>query len=308
LFLEYHKSVLVDAVVRSLKAPEAKLIWDVTVGDGGYPLALFNSMTAASRVVGSDRDPEALTRAKERLSFYHDRFLPVVGNFRDIGSLAAVMGISEVDGIVGDFGVSQKMLSAPASGFSYAGAGPLTMQMGPDCPLDASQIVNDYSEQEIARMIKVYGEEKKYRAIARAIVRYRRKKRIETTDELADIVRSVVPGRFSVKSLARVFQSIRIVVNDELENIKLFLPQAVRLLRPGGRLVLLSYNSLEDRLVKHFFREMAHPCICPPEIPRCVCGKKPVLEIIGKLVTPGEDEVKSNPQCRSAKMRVAQKI
>jgi 16S rRNA (cytosine1402-N4)-methyltransferase len=298
---------MVLEVLRSLKASEAELVCDVTFGDGGYAAALFETMPATGRVVGIDRDPVALMRARERLSSYSDRIFLVEGNFRRVGELAAGIGITQFDGIVADLGLSRRMLAAEA-GFSYALHGPLSMKMGPDCKIDASQVINDFSEQRLASIIKEYGEERRYRSIARTIVRYRKRKRIDTTDELAAIIRKAVGEQHIIKTLARVFQGIRIFVNDELKNLTLFLPQAVDLLKAQGRLVIISYNSLEDKITKNFFREMADPCICPVDSPRCVCGRKPQLEIIGKLVVPSAQEINANPQSRSARMRTCQKL
>ncbi|NOY59961.1 MAG: 16S rRNA (cytosine(1402)-N(4))-methyltransferase RsmH [Calditrichaeota bacterium] len=304
----YHKPVLVDHVVRSLEAAHAKVVFDATLGDGGYAEAILRAMPSSGKLYGIDRDPQALARARKRLAVFSDRFSAIEGNFADLEHIASKAGVEAADGIVADLGVSYLQISDPGRGFMFSKSGPLSMQMGQDAEFSAEDVVNTFSEKELARIIKMYGEERGAKRIARAIVARRNNNKIETTKELADIVRSVVSSRFAVKSLARVFQAIRIFVNKELDSLDLFLPQALQLLRKDGYLIVLSYHSLEDRKVKSFMHKEQHPCTCPPDLPVCVCGKKPRLQIIGKMIRPSSEEAARNPNSRSAKMRIARKL
>ncbi|MBN2355929.1 16S rRNA (cytosine(1402)-N(4))-methyltransferase RsmH, partial [candidate division KSB1 bacterium] len=301
----YHIPVLLPHVIRSLSAKNAALIIDATLGDGGYAEALLKAMPPHGRVVGIDRDPEALQRANARLGSFGDRFHSLHGNFRDIKKLLAPLDLPAADGIVVDLGVSTRQITNPQLGFMYSADGPLSMQMNPAEGRSAGDIVNTCSEEELAGIIYRYGEERASRRIAAAIVRARERKKITTTGELADIIRRVVSGPYVIKTLARVFQSIRMVANQELESLQALLPQALDLLRDGGRLVVLSYHSGEDRLVKHFLQQQADPCTCPPDLPRCVCGARPRLKILAKVVMADEEEVRQNPHARSVRMRSA---
>ncbi len=304
----YHTPVLVDQVVRSLKAIKARVVFDATLGDGGYAEAMLSAMPFLEKLCGIDRDPQALVRAKSRLSVFGDRFSAIEGNFADIQRIASMIGVGSVNGIVADLGVSYLQISEPDRGFMFSKSGPLSMQMGRNADFSADEVVNTFSQDDLARIIKDYGEERGAKRIARAIVARRTSKKIETTTELANIVRSVVGSRFAVKSLARVFQAIRIFVNKELESLELFLPQALHLLRKEGYLIVISYHSLEDRKVKSFMQREQNPCTCPPDLPVCVCGRKPRLQIVGKVIMPSSEEVARNPNSRSAKMRIARKI
>ncbi|HOT98213.1 MAG TPA: 16S rRNA (cytosine(1402)-N(4))-methyltransferase RsmH [bacterium] len=304
----FHQSVLVREVLELLQARQAKLVYDVTAGDGGHLQAFLQTMPSAGRVVGIDRDPEALRRLRQRLASYTDRFQVVRGNFRDLETLLADSDRGHVDAILADLGISTLQITDPEKGFMFSADGPLSMQMDPQSGMSAAEVVNEFDAERLGVIIRTLGEERAWRRIAQAIVRARSKCRIERTSQLAAIVRSVVPGPFAVKSCARVFQSLRIFVNDELKNLELFLPQALTALRPGGRLGVISFHSLEDRIVKEYFRQQADPCICPPKLPVCVCGAVPQLRVIGKLVVPAAAEVALNPSARSAKLRVAEKL
>jgi len=305
---EYHKSVLVKQVLSGLNAKNARLVCDVTLGDGGYSLELLKVMLEDGLVVGIDRDPQAIARAQERLYKFKDRFKAFKGNFRDIEEIVTGMGIKEVDGIVADLGVSRLQISDPKRGFMFLKSGPLLMNMGDDSDVNAETVVNEYDMEKLARIFWEYGEERASRKIANAILKYRQNKRIETTDQLVNIIRSVVSSRYEIKTFARIFQSLRIFINREIENLKFFLPAAVNILKQNGYLAIVSYHSLEDRVVKQFMREQADPCTCSKDLPRCVCGKKPTIKIIGKLITPDEEEIQLNPSSRSSKLRICQKI
>jgi 16S rRNA (cytosine1402-N4)-methyltransferase len=304
----YHQSVLVREVLELLQASQAGLVYDVTAGDGGHMEAFLQVMPATGRIVGIDRDPEALRRLRQRLASYTDRFRVVRGNFRDLETHLASSDQSHVDAILADLGISTLQITDPEKGFMFSADGPLSMQMDPQSGISAETVVNEFDEAQLAEIIRTLGEEHAWRRIARAIVHARSRGRIERTGQLADIIRRTVPGPLVVKSCARVFQGLRIFVNDELKNLERFLPQALTALRPGGRLGVISFHSLEDRIVKEYFRNQADPCICPPKLPVCVCGAVPRVKLIGRMVAPTPAEVALNPRARSAKLRVAEKV
>ncbi len=308
MLFEYHKPVLVQEVVRSLKANQALAIVDATLGDGGHSQALLEAMPDYGRVLATDVDAEAIDRAKSRLGKFSGRLTVYQRNFGKIEAILGKEWVGGIDGIIADLGVSRLQFSDPEKGFMFSASGPLSMKMGAGQRRSADGVVNELSESELAKIIREYGEEKDYKRISHAIVRRRDVGRINTTDELAAIVRKVANPRYAIKTLARVFQAIRIFVNAEIENLQAFLPQALRLLKPGGRLSVISYHSLEDRVVKEFMQREAFPCVCPPDLPVCVCGKKPSLKIVGKLIRPSEEEISDNPNARSARMRTAEKL
>jgi 16S rRNA (cytosine1402-N4)-methyltransferase len=298
----------VKEVVAALKAKTATVIMDVTLGDGGHSLALLKAMREDARVLGMDQDEEAINRAQARLAGYGSRFRAIQGNFSNLASHVATQGVKEVDGILADLGVSYLQLNEARKGFSFMTSGPLDMRMNKNLDMTAETALNELSENELADIIRAYGEERQTKQIVRAIVSHRKISRIKTTDQLTSIVQNAIRQKDTVKTLARVFQALRIFINKELDNLQQFLPQAVSLLKSSGRLVIISYHSLEDRIVKDFFRKEADPCICPKDFPRCVCGLKPRLKIIGKLVRPSEDEISRIRTARSARMRVAEKV
>ncbi len=306
--VEYHKPVLVKEVIRFLRADHALAIADATLGDGGHSQALLEAMPDRGRVLALDLDADAIARAKSRLASFSGRLTVYQGNFGRIEAILGEEWKGGLDGIIADLGVSRLQISDPAKGFMFSASGPLDMRMGADRSLSAENVVNDLSEIELGKIIKEYGEERDYKRISRAIVRKREQGRIDTTDKLAAIIRDVANPRFTIKTLARVFQAIRIFVNEEIDNLRAFLPQALRLLKPMGRLAIISYHSLEDRIVKEFMQREAFPCVCPPDLPVCVCGKKASLKIVGKLITPSEEEIADNPNARSAKLRIAEKL
>ena len=295
-------------MVAALKTTTATAIMDVTLGDGGHSLALLEAMREDAWVLGMDQDEDAIKRAQARLAGYGNRFRAIQGNFGNLVSHVAALGVKEVDGILADLGVSHLQLNEARKGFSFMTSGPLDMRMNKNLAMTAETAVNELSENELADIIRAYGEERQVKQIVRAIVSHRKISRIKTTDQLAAIVQSAIRQKDAVKSLARVFQSLRIFTNKELDSLRQFLPQAVNLLKSSGRLVIISYHSLEDRIVKDFFRQEANPCICPKDFPRCVCGLEPRLKIIGKLVRPSENEVFRIRTARSARMRIAEKV
>ena len=265
-------------------------------------------MSERATLFGLDRDDEALKRAESRLAPFRDRVRLLLGNFRDLSRLVEEAGIGEADGILADLGVSHLHLTKPERGFMFSESGPLSMRMGPDADVDVETVINEASEEELAQIIREYGEESAYKKLARAIVSRRIRHRLRTTGDLADVVRRVVRPPYVIKSMARVFQAFRIYVNREIDNLRQFLPQALECLRIGGRLAVISYHSLEDREVKDFYRTEAASCICPPDFPVCRCGHVARLRPLGKLITPDADEISGNPSARSARMRLAEKI
>ncbi|MBN1541599.1 16S rRNA (cytosine(1402)-N(4))-methyltransferase RsmH [candidate division KSB1 bacterium] len=305
--VDYHIPVLIERVAQGLRIEQIRHVWDGTLGDGGYSL-FFLKNSATIRVVGIDLDRDAIKRAEMRLKRYADRFQAVEGNFSDIDAVAVQLGISEADAIVVDLGISRLQVSDPDKGFMFSKPGPLMMRMGGARSIDAKTIVNEWDESDLARLIREYGEERHARRIARAIVWARSNDPLTTTDQLAQVIRRTIPSDRAVKSLARVFQAIRIAVNDELENLRSFLPKALELLAPGGRLAVVSYHSLEDRICKEFFTSQIRPCTCPPELPICICGRQPTIRWVERLARPSAEEVLNNPNARSAKLRIIEKI
>lgn len=271
-------------------------------------MAVLKELGERARLVGIDRDPEALEVARTQLG--HDaRVILWQASFSKLPEILAEAGVDACHGILADLGVSSHQIDSPQRGFSYMQNGPLDMRMDPTTGRSAADLLRTESERELARIIGFYGEERAARKIAHAVVERRKYRPVETTAELAEIVQSVVPPPQRIKSMARVFQALRIAVNQELMELERFLPAALQVLRPGGRLVVLTYHSLEDRLVKRFMVERARGCICAPDAPICTCGHKPEIEILTKKpVTPSEEEVEENPRARSAKLRACRKV
>jgi len=305
---QFHTPVLVEAVLQFLLTPNSKIIIDATLGDGGHSLALLAKGGAELRVIGIDADAEALTRTRARLQNYAERFQFVQSNFRFLTPVLDSPGITSVDGILADLGVSSRQIDQPERGFSYFNDGPLDMRMNPNLPHTAADLLATLEQNELKRIFYEYGEEKLAAPIARAIVRQRARRALQRTGDLRQIVESVVKGPHRIKSLARIFQALRIAVNDELAALDEFLQNALTLLQPGGRLVVISYHSLEDRIVKQFFKAQEKGCTCPPEFPVCVCGRQAQLHVLTrKLIVPGPEEIAANSRARSARLRAAQK-
>ena len=308
MITSYHKPVLLEEVLRSLDLAHGRIFCDTTLGDGGHTMAMLEQLPGEWYVIVIDRDAQAIERAQQRLVSFGNRFRAIHGNFSDIEQLLRTHGVNAVDGIICDLGVSMLQISDPNRGFMYSTNGPLNMRMQADAGLSAADIINDFPETEIADIIYKFGEERQSRRIARAIVRERSKNRIETTGQLRTIVRNVVGERFIIKTLARVFQSFRIYINDELGSLERFLSSVLNVLNPNGRLAIIEYHSLESRLIKDFIYRETHPCTCPKDFPQCVCGKEPRINVISRLIKPGEKELQDNPNSRSARLRVIEKI
>ncbi len=305
----YHEPVLVDEVIKLLIGNRDGIYVDGTVGGGGHSEALLEHTTPKACLIGLDMDDEALQAAKLRLR-NHDRKVHLEqANFRDVGRILDEREIKHIDGFLLDLGVSSHQIDSAERGFSFATDGPLDMRMRKDSDMTAREIVNSCSEQELTRLIKAYGEEHRARAIARTIIKERKRNPIESTRELREIISRVLPEKFRIKSLARVFQALRIAVNSELDNLSKALETILPYLKQGGRIVIISYHSLEDRMVKQFFRHEALSCVCPPEAPICTCDKQARLQVLTKRpVQPSETEMAMNPRSRSARLRAAERL
>jgi 16S rRNA (cytosine1402-N4)-methyltransferase len=276
---------------------------DATLGDGGHAERLLES-DATIEVLGLDRDPLTITGAAKRLSGFGPRFHTHLGNFSDLGAVLAAAGWDRVDGILLDLGLSSRQLDDPARGFGFRVRGPLDMRMSPGDGPSATELVATLDERRLAEIFWRYGEEPAARRIARAIVAARAHERITDTTALADVVARVLHRHGARHPATRVFQALRIVVNDELEHLQRFLARALDWLRPRARLVIIAYHSLEDRQVKRAFQVWAATCTCPPALPRCACGARACVRILTrKVVTPRPAEVRANRRARSARLR-----
>jgi len=279
---------------------------DATVGMGGHARGLLERSAPDGRLLALDRDPEALDLARRRLAPYEGRAVFVCGKFGDLREHAVRAGFDSVQGILLDLGVSSLQLDRAERGFSFQADGPLDMRMGPDAETNAATIVNEWPESEVARIIYEYGEERRSRRIARAICSARP---IETTGQLAEVVAGAAGHSGRIHPATRTFQAIRIAVNDELGSLSRALPQAVELLSPGGRVAVISFHSLEDRIVKRFFARESRDCICPPRIPQCVCGHRATVSLVTKKpIVATQEEVLRNPRSRSARLRIAERL
>jgi len=306
---EFHIPVLVDQAITFLEINPSGVYVDCTLGGGGHSQEIAKRLSGKGMLVGIDCDDRAIEFASERLQNEKDRILILKGNFAQLKTVLASVNIVTVDGILLDLGVSSFQIDTSERGFSYIKKGPLDMRMGKGEKLTAEHVVNVYPEQELARIFKEYGEERYARSIARKIVQERARAPISSTQQLTDIVGSKLPFQQRIKSFARIFQALRIEVNKELDNLKSLLNQVLELLNSGGRLVIISYHSLEDRLAKEFFKSQINPCQCPVELPICACGKKPTMRLVTRgVVRPSTEEIAINPRSRSAKLRAAKKI
>ena len=299
-------------MLEALRPQPGGVFIDGTLGGAGHTALLLERVGPRGRVLAIDADPQALERARARLgaALAEGRLLLRHGNFRELHALARAAELAPVDGILLDLGLSSDQLAARERGFSFAADGALDMRFDPTRGESATDLVNTRDANELADIFWRYGEERFSRHIARRIVEARGQKPITRADELARLVAGVVHGRpGGVHPATRVFQALRIAVNDELGSLEAALPAAVETLKPGGRLAIISFHSLEDRIVKQFFQREQRGCVCPPEAPQCVCGRQPRLRIITRHpIAPSEAEVSANPRARSAKLRVAERI
>ena len=307
-----HKSVLLQECIDALNIRPDGIYLDGTLGGAGHSSQIARRLTEGGRLIGVDRDRTALAAAKERLAPYADRVTLVHSNFAEIDAILDSLGIPAVDGMLFDLGVSSPQLDDASRGFSYMADAPLDMRMDKDDALTAGEVVNTWPQGELRRILYDYGEERYAPQIAAAICRAREKAPVETTLELVDIIRSAMPAqalREKQHPTKRSFQAIRIAVNDELGAVSRMMQAAVGRLNPGGRLAVITFHSLEDRIVKSEMQQAARGCTCPPEFPVCVCGKKPLVKLVTrKPIVSGPAELEENPRARSAKLRVAEKL
>ncbi|RNB90876.1 16S rRNA (cytosine(1402)-N(4))-methyltransferase RsmH [Brevibacillus nitrificans] len=308
----HHVTVLRDEAVAGLNIRPGGIYVDCTLGGAGHSSLIASQLTEGGRLIAIDQDDWALDNARERLSAYMDRVTLVKSNFRHIKDIVSDLGLDGVDGILFDLGVSSPQLDEGERGFSYNADAPLDMRMDQQAALTAYDIINEWDEEEIAKVIWEYGEEKFSRRIARQIVQYRAKQPVQTTGELVELIKEGIPAaarRTGPHPAKRTFQAIRIAVNDELNAFKEAVADAISVLRPEGRVSVITFHSLEDRICKQVYQELSKGCTCPPSFPICACGNKATVKVITrKPILPSAEELEANPRARSAKLRVAEKL
>ena len=302
-----HQPVLYHEIIHFLRPQSPERYVDATVGAGGHAWGILEKSAPQGRLLALDRDPQALELAGQRLLLFKDRLVLVQASYTALAAELQRLNWQSVHGIVFDLGVSSMQLDTPARGFSFQSQGPLDMRFDPADPLSAANLVNDLPESELADLIWRYGEERHSRQIAQAIVRARP---LQTTGQLVETIRKAAGGqRDRLHPATRTFQALRIAVNQELQAVEIGLPQAVQALASGGRLAVISFHSMEDRIVKQYFRHESRDCICPPEQPVCTCGHKAsIRELTRRPIQPRPEEIQTNPRARSARLRVAEKI
>lgn len=307
-----HTPIMVSDVLDLLEPARGGIFVDGTLGGGGHAEAVLEALGENGKLYGIDRDDDALRAASARLARFGDRFTPIKGNFFDMKELLFDRGVTAVDGILLDLGVSSYQLDAAQRGFSYKQEAPLDMRMDQSAPLSARTVVNEWPEEELKRIFWEYGEEKFSGRIARRIAERRQEKPIETTTELAELIKGAIPAKFKNEPqhpARRCFQAIRIAVNGELDGLNDAIRSAHDLLKPGGRLAIITFHSLEDRIVKNAFRTLENPCTCPKSAPVCICGKKPSAVVLTRHpIVASEREQKENSRSTSAKLRAIVRI
>ena len=306
-----HETVLLKESVDRVVTDPGGIYVDCTLGGGGHSAAILERLNPQGMLIGFDRDPAALVAATSKLVGFSSQVRLVPGNFAEIDILLTRLGVDQVNGILFDLGVSSHQLDLPQRGFSYMKDGPLDMRMDPGQALSARQVVNEYSEDALTKVIFEYGEERWARRIAKFIVEARQNKPLLNTAELVEVITAAIPAaarRQGPHPAKRTFQAIRIEVNGELRILASALQKAIGRLAPGGRIGVISFHSLEDRIVKNVFASMLGRCTCPPKAPFCVCQPQAILKLCGKSLTPSAEEIENNPRSRSAKLRIAEKI
>lgn len=307
-----HTPVMVKEVIESLNLKKGGIYVDCTLGGGGHSLAILQQIGVEGHLVALDCDPEAIIAAKKHLAGYSNQVNFIQKNFKALSQVLKELYISSVDGIFFDLGVSSYQLDNLERGFSYNYNAPLDMRMDPGQDFSAKELVNSFSEKELANIIKKYGEERWAGRIASFIVKARTRQPITTTGQLVEIIKSAIPASTRRKGhhpAKKTFQALRILVNKELDNLATAIRTGVNFLKPGGRICVISFHSLEDRIVKETFKELATSCTCPTEVPVCTCNRQPLLKIITRRpLIPAKAEVVVNPRARSAKLRVAERI
>jgi 16S rRNA (cytosine1402-N4)-methyltransferase len=308
----FHKPVLVGEVIASLRCRTGVVYVDGTLGGGGHAFEILRSSAPDGRLIGIDADGDAIREAQKRLAPFGDRAILVKGNFADMENTLSGMNIKKVGGILLDLGVSSHQLDTAERGFSFTLDAPLDMRMDRTRGPSAYDLVHTLSEEDWGELIRKFGEERMAGRIARAIVKRRALSPIRTTADLAGVVAGALPGTRKpsrIHPATRTFQALRIAVNDELVNLHRAITGGMECLKPGGRFSVISFHSLEDRIVKNAFRAAEKGCICPSDLPVCVCGRKPTMKVVTrKPVVPGKDEIRDNPRARSAKLRTAERI
>jgi 16S rRNA (cytosine1402-N4)-methyltransferase len=307
-----HRPVLVHPLIESLQPRPGQTYIDGTLGAGGYVAAFLDHVLPGGRILAIDRDPAAVALARQRFADRGDAVIPAQGDFADMESIAAAHRISRVDGVVLDLGISSVQLDDPQRGFSFRQPGPLDMRMDPREGASAADLVNEWPEADLAALIRTYGDERFARGIAAAIVRSRAQRRITSTTQLSQLVERTIPHRFWPKRIhpaTRTFQALRIEVNHELESLNAGLQAAIRIIRPGGRLGVVSFHSLEDTIVKNALHVAAQNCLCPPQQTHCTCAHRASLLLLSrKAIKPDAAELATNPRARSARLRIAERL
>ena len=304
---DYHVPVMLNESISALKIQNEGIYVDATLGGGGHTKAILDSNKNII-VFAFDQDEDAIYEARNYLKDYSKRLTIIKDNFANLRTRLALERIKKIDGILFDLGVSSHQISKPERGFSFSLDGKLDMRMDKSQKLSAYDIINNFSYEELRNLFFEFGEERESSKIAKAIVSNRMKKKISTTLELSEIIENSIFSRHKLKAKARIFQAIRIYLNEEIEVLKTALKDAVNILNFEGRIVVISYHSIEDRAVKKFFQYQAKSCICPPNFPKCVCDKVSTLTIINKKpILPSNDEILKNNKARSAKLRIAEK-
>lgn len=307
-----HKSVLLNECIDALNIRAGLTYVDCTAGGGGHSLEIAKRLQGGARLICFDRDKDAIKAATERLKDYLDKVTFVNENFSSLGRVLDEMEVNNLGGVLADLGCSSYQFDTPERGFSYMHDAPLDMRMDTDSPLSAYDVVNEYSREKLQRIIYEYGEERFASKIASAIFNSRQIQPIKTTGELSEIIKNAIPKANRINGphpAKRTFQAIRIEVNGELDAIAPLIKDATMRMVPGGRLAIISFHSLEDRIVKETYKELSVGCTCPRDFPICVCGKKPYLkEISKKPILPSDEELNENPRSRSAKLRISEKI
>ncbi len=309
-----HKPVLLKETIKLLNLKEDNAVIDATFGQGGHSEAILNKLGDGGKLIAVDADTEAIenfrSKNEEESIGQKKRIFLINGNFANLKNILEALKIEKVDAILADLGWSSNQLKG--KGMSFQRNEELDMRLSKDQKISAKDVVNNYSRKELEKIVRDYGEEKFWKRIVEKIVESRKRDKIKTTEELAEIIKTAVPEKFrrgKINPATRTFQALRIEVNKELENLEKFIPQAISALKSGGRLVIISFHSLEDRIVKNMFRENARGCICPEAFPQCICGKSPVVKIITKKpIMAAQEEVRLNPRSRSAKLRVCEKM
>ena len=303
-----HVSVLLDETIEGLNINPDGIYFDGTLGGGGHSYEILKRLTGKGILIGVDQDGDAIDAASERLKEFEGKFQLVRSNYSEIETILNDLKISKIDGIVLDLGVSSYQIDNLERGFSYKEDAPLDMRMDQRQLLNAADVVNGYTEEQLIAMLRDYGEERYAKSIAKAIIEGRKDRPIATTQELSDIVKNAVPKKYQIAKghpAKKTFQAIRIEVNNELNILKTTLDKMIDHLNPGGRICVITFHSLEDRIVKLNFRNNENPCTCPPDFPVCVCGKKSKGKVITrKPIVPSDEEVENNKRSKSSKLRI----